>query len=122
MPVTFAHVESGRTVTVPAPDDEPVRRVRQRAMRIRRLDAHPLWERADDSEPPAGDEPQPEPEPEPHPSDVRAWAKAEGLDVKQSGPLPKELVERYKEAVAADSTDRWDDAEDQDEPDEGEES
>lgn len=112
MPITFAHVQSGRTVTVPAPDDDPVRRVRERAAHIRRLDRHPDWARADGSNPPEADDPQPEPDPEPHPSDVRAWAKSQGMDVKSSGPLPKDLVEQFKTAQADDTTDRWDDGED----------
>lgn len=35
---------------------------------------------------------------EPKPADVRAWAKAEGLDVPARGNLSAELVERYKAA------------------------
>lgn len=115
MPVTFKHRQSGRTVTLPEPDDHPVRRVRARQMAIRRVDKEPDWERVDGTEP--DDTEQPDPKPEPHPSDVRAWAKDNGYDVKSSGKIPSDIVEAYKQAAADDPTDRWDEPDDEDEPD-----
>lgn len=35
----------------------------------------------------------------PAPADVRAWATAQGIDVKPSGPIPAAVVEQYRQAV-----------------------
>lgn len=56
------------------------------------------WELLDDA--PAGDDGQGDEEP--RPADVRAWAKAENIDVPARGNLSAELVERYKAAHAGD--------------------
>jgi hypothetical protein len=34
----------------------------------------------------------------PHPADVRAWAKTEGIDVKEKGRVPADLMVRFQEA------------------------
>jgi hypothetical protein len=34
----------------------------------------------------------------PSPADVRAWAKTEGIEVKEKGRVPAELVVRFQEA------------------------
>ena len=47
------------------------------------------------------DEPEPEPaDDEPKPAAVRAWARAEGLDVPARGNLSTDLIEQYKAAQA----------------------
>jgi hypothetical protein len=51
----------------------------------------------DNPEAPEGD--QAGAEPEPAAKDVRAWARAEGLDVPARGPLPDDIVARYKAAT-----------------------
>ena len=35
----------------------------------------------------------------PNPTEVREWAKAQGIDVKDRGRVPAELVARFKEAT-----------------------
>jgi len=55
----------------------------------------PRWVSAEDDGQAAGDA-------EPKPADVRAWAKAEGLDVPPRGNLSAEIVDRYKAAHAGD--------------------
>lgn len=35
----------------------------------------------------------------PAPADVRAWAAANSIDVKPSGPIPAAVVEQYRQAV-----------------------
>jgi hypothetical protein len=37
---------------------------------------------------------------EPNPAEVREWAKAQGIDVKDRGRVPAELVARFKAATA----------------------
>jgi hypothetical protein len=85
MPITFRHTGTGRECTVPEASDEPVRRVRARALRIGRFDASPEWERVEAAPAPTG----------PKPADVRAWARDQGIDVPVRGKLPVELVSRY---------------------------
>lgn len=86
-------------------------------------DAAPVWERVDDADtepgstaPDGQDGPDGAPTTEnpseapaaapaateapPPAKDVRAWARAEGLDVPARGPLPDDLVERYVAAHA----------------------
>jgi nucleoid-associated protein Lsr2 len=36
----------------------------------------------------------------PNPTEVREWAKAQGIEVKDRGRVPAELVARFKEATA----------------------
>lgn len=101
MAVTFQHRGTGRTVTRPDPDDEPVRRRRQRALAIVRLDRSPHWQRVDETgqvdvtpiEQPPGTETVAV---EPKPSEVRRWARENGIEVNARGALPGELIERYK--------------------------
>lgn len=64
MAVTYRQVGGDRTVTVPEPDDTPVRRRKQRAAAIRRLDTSKDWRRVEDpapdvEAPPAGPVPGP---------------------------------------------------------------
>jgi hypothetical protein len=43
-------------------------------------------------------------EPKPAAKDVRAWAKAEGIEVPARGPIPDDVIERYR---AASSVTEW---------------
>ena len=125
MPITWRAPATGREYTLPEPDDEPVRRPQARAKAIARMDASPEWERIDDDdgqapgtgpESPAADVPA-SPGPEsggtqeaatgpgpqdggPKPADVRAWAKANDIEVPARGKLPDELVDQYRAAHA----------------------
>jgi len=42
--------------------------------------------------------------PEPAAKDIRAWARAEGIDVPARGPIPDEFAAAYQAAHAADGT------------------
>jgi hypothetical protein len=90
MPITFRHTGTGREHTAHEPTDEPVQRVQERARQIERLDASPLWERVEAPAAPSG----------PKTADVRAWARAQGIEVTPRGKLPAELVDRYIAAHA----------------------
>lgn len=92
------HLARGGTARARVQAERVAARAVKEALHARRtiskMDASETWDRIRD-EP----KPQPKPEPEePKASDVRAWAKAEGLDVPDRGKLPDEVVEQYKSA------------------------
>lgn len=116
MAVRFRNRDTGRIITRPEPDDEPVRRQRERQRAIAKLDKSPLWQRVDrdvdvvevtalnDAEPvhvdadPQAQQAEPTAPPEPKPADVRAWAAEQGIEVSPRGKLPADVVRQFQEA------------------------
>ena len=101
---TTAHADAG--VVLEHPDLwEPFRvdfpatvaaTVTAEAAPVRHEEPEPVAATDQASEAPAGA--QASTEGRPPAKDVRAWARAEGLDVPARGPLPDELVAAYREA------------------------
>ncbi len=50
--------------------------------------------------PPPADETVPAPEPDLSHAEVRAWAKENGIDVADAGPVPAAVIEQYTAATA----------------------
>jgi hypothetical protein len=51
------------------------------------------------------DEPEPDDSDEPRPAEVRAWARAEGIDVPARGNLSTDLIDKFKAANAGQEED-----------------
>jgi hypothetical protein len=89
----FRNTRTGRVVDVP---DLPttrtahVKRDKQWADKLTGMQRSRRWERVEDTEPTG-----------PSPADVRAWARAQGIEVTTRGKLPVELVAQYVAAQDA---------------------
>jgi hypothetical protein len=82
----YRNVKTGEEVDVSADPPKPGRGVpsaKQHGIILVKLEQSKRWQRVDSE----GKGPKP--------SDVRAWAKAEGIDAPARGKLPDELVEQY---------------------------
>lgn len=90
----YRNVKTGRVVDVALEPPEPGRgvpRPKQWAGMLEKLESSSRWERVDDDD---ADE-------APKAADVRAWAKAEGIEVTVRGKLPDSVVEQYQAAQGA---------------------
>jgi hypothetical protein len=87
----YRNAKTGRVVDVDPEPPEPGRgvpRPKQYAGMLEKLESSSRWERVGDDATPKA-------------SDVRAWAKAEGIEVTARGKLPDEVVEQYQAAQGA---------------------